>query len=78
MTAGIDVGKYDGSEGRLTVKSGRLFANTIFVSGGGGPGMRGRGTVEIRSLPHDLNLANTVNAEGYTRLEEYLNSLVLP
>ena len=47
VTAGIDVGKYDGSEGKLLVKSGELFANTIFVSGGGGPGMKGRGTVEI-------------------------------
>jgi pectate lyase len=49
VTAAIDVGKYDGSDGRLVVKSGRLFANVIFVSGGGGPGMRGRGTVEIQS-----------------------------
>lgn len=48
VTAGIDVGKYDGSEGKLTVKSGKLFVNTIFVSGGGGPGMKGRGTVEIQ------------------------------
>jgi pectate lyase len=48
VTAGIDVGKYDGSEGSLLVKSGKLFVNTIFVSGGGGPGMKGRGTVEIR------------------------------
>ena len=49
VTAGIDVGKYDGSDGRLVIKSGHLFANTIFVSGGGGPGMRGTGTVEIHS-----------------------------
>ncbi len=48
VTAGIDVGKYDGSEGKLLVKSGELFVNTIFVSGGGGPGMKGRGTVEIQ------------------------------
>ena len=48
VTAGIDVGKYDGSEGKLVVKSGKLFVNTIFVSGGGGPGMKGRGTVEIQ------------------------------
>jgi pectate lyase len=47
VTAGMDVGKYDGSDGRLVVKSGHLFVNTIFVSGGGGPGMRGRGVVEI-------------------------------
>jgi pectate lyase len=48
VTAGMDVGKYDGSEGKLTIKSGKLFINTIFVSGGGGPGMKGRGTVEIQ------------------------------
>jgi hypothetical protein len=28
--------------------------------------------------PDDPNAANAVNAEGYTRLEEYLNSLVNP
>jgi pectate lyase len=49
VTAGMDVAKYDGSEGKLVVKSGKLFINTIFVSGGGGPGMKGRGTVEIQS-----------------------------
>ncbi len=49
ITAGCDVGKYDGSEGRLLIKSGRLFINTIFVSGGGGPGMRGMGEVEIQN-----------------------------
>lgn len=49
VTAGIDVGKYDGSDGRLVIDSGHLFANTIFVSGGGGPGMRGHGVVEIHS-----------------------------
>jgi pectate lyase len=49
VTAGFDVGKYDGSEGKLLVKAGKLFVNTIFVSGGGGPGMKGRGTVEIQN-----------------------------
>jgi hypothetical protein len=44
----VDVGKYDGSDGRFVIKSGNVFASTIFVSGGGGPGMRGRGTIEIR------------------------------
>ena len=48
VTAGMDVGKYDGSEGKLVIKSGKLFINTIFVSGGGGPGMKGHGTVEIQ------------------------------
>jgi pectate lyase len=45
----VDVGKYDGSDGRFVIKSGNVFASTIFVSGGGGPGMRGRGAVEIHS-----------------------------
>src|SRR4051812_12360876 len=49
IRGGIDVGKYDGSEGRFILKSGSFFANTIFVSGGGGPGMRGNGTVRIES-----------------------------
>jgi pectate lyase len=43
----VDVGKYDGSNGRFVIASGHVFAGTIFVSGGGGPGMRGHGTVEI-------------------------------
>src|SRR5207253_11361472 len=46
-SGGMDVGKHTGSDGRLVVKSGRLFAGIIFVSGGGGPGQRGRGAVEI-------------------------------
>src|SRR5216110_1923872 len=45
----MDVGKYNGSDGRLVVKSGHVFANTIFLSGGGGPGMRGRGAIEIQN-----------------------------
>src|SRR5688572_11892077 len=47
-SAGMDVGKYTGSDGRLVVKSGQLFAGMIFVSGGGGPGQRGHGAIEIR------------------------------
>src|SRR5258708_10150682 len=43
----VDVGKYNGSNGRFVVKSGHLFAGTIFLSGGGGPGQRGQGTVEF-------------------------------
>src|SRR5437016_2929229 len=37
-SGGMDVGKYNGSNGRLVVTSGPLFAGIIFVSGGGGPG----------------------------------------
>ena len=47
-SAGMDVGKYTGSDGRLVIKSGQLFAGMIFVSGGGGPGQQGRGAIEIR------------------------------
>jgi len=43
----VDVSKYNESEGRFVIRAGRVFAGTIFVSGGGGPGMHGRGTVEI-------------------------------
>jgi hypothetical protein len=46
-SGGMDVGKYNGSDGRLVVKSGNLFAGIIFVSGGGGPSQRGRGVIEI-------------------------------
>src|SRR3989441_5021255 len=46
-SGGMDVGKHTGSDGRLVVKSGRLFAGIIFVSGGGGPGQRGRGALVI-------------------------------
>src|SRR2546425_11477068 len=46
-SGGMDVGKYNGSDGRLVVKSGHLFAGIIFVSGGGGPGQRGRGALVI-------------------------------
>jgi hypothetical protein len=44
----MDVGKYNGSDGRLVVKSGRLFVGMIFVAGGGGPGQQGHGTIEIQ------------------------------
>jgi pectate lyase len=48
VSGGMDVGKYNGSEGRFVVKSGHLFAAMIFVSGGGGRDLRGRGTIEIQ------------------------------
>jgi hypothetical protein len=47
-SGGMDVGKYSGSDGRLVIKSGHLFAGIIYVSGGGGPGQRGRGAIEIQ------------------------------
>ncbi len=43
----VDIGKYNGSKGRMLVKSGHVLAGTIFLSGGGGPGQRGEGTLEI-------------------------------
>src|ERR1043166_4381604 len=46
-SSSMDVGKYDGSDGRFVIKSGHLFAGIIFVSGGGGPGQQGRGAIEI-------------------------------
>jgi pectate lyase len=48
VSGGMDVGKYNGSDGRFVVKSGHLFAGMIFVSGGGGRDLRGRGTIEIQ------------------------------
>jgi hypothetical protein len=48
VSAAMDVGKYNGSDGRFVVKSGNLFAGNIFVVGGGGPDQRGRGTIEIQ------------------------------
>lgn len=44
----VDIGKYTGSNGQLTVNSGSVFAGTFFLSGGGGPGQAGKGLLEIR------------------------------
>jgi pectate lyase len=58
----MDIGKYNGSDGRFVVKSGHLFAGNIFVAGGGGPGQRGRGTVEIQGgtvVTKDIMLGNS-------------------
>src|SRR5438094_10307153 len=60
-SGGMDVGKYNGSDGRFVVKSGPLFAGIIFVSGGGGRGQRGRGAVEIEGcsvVTKDIALGN--------------------
>jgi pectate lyase len=43
----FDVGKYNGSDGRFLLKSGHVFAGMFYLSGGGGPGQRGSGTIEI-------------------------------
>src|SRR5437762_610512 len=58
----MDVGKYNGSDGRLVVKSGHLFAGMIYVAGGGGPGQRGHGTIEIQGgtlVTKDIALGNS-------------------
>jgi pectate lyase len=71
VSGAMDVGKYDGSDGRLVVKSGRVFAGTIFVSGGGGPGMRGRGTVEIQSgslVTKDIELGVSAGCHSMLRI----------
>ncbi len=43
----VDIGKYTGSDERLVVNSGDVFAGTFFLSGGGGPSQAGKGVVEI-------------------------------
>src|SRR5438552_8172019 len=58
----MDVGKYNGSDGRFAVKSGHLFAGMIFVAGGGGPDQRGHGTIEIQGgtvVTKDIALGNS-------------------
>jgi hypothetical protein len=62
VSGAMDVGKYNGSEGRLVVRSGHLFAGNIFVAGGGGPNQRGRGTIEIQGgtvVSKDIMLGNS-------------------
>src|SRR5882762_5172101 len=61
VSAAMDVGKYNGSDGRFVVKSGHLFAGNIFVVGGGGPDQRGRGIIEIQGgtvVTKDIMLGN--------------------
>jgi hypothetical protein len=71
VSGSFDVGKYTGSDGRLVVKSGHLFVGTIFVSGGGGAGMRGRGTVEIHSgslVTKDIELGASAGCSSTLRI----------
>ena len=50
IRGGMDVGKYDGSRRPLYFEVRKFFRqHESFVSGGGGPGMRGTGTVRIES-----------------------------
>jgi pectate lyase len=67
----VDVGKYDGSSGRFVVKSGQVFAGTIFLSGGGGPGMRGQGTIEIQRgtiVTKDIELGVSAGCKSILRI----------
>ncbi|HWH72457.1 MAG TPA: hypothetical protein VNT26_24055, partial [Candidatus Sulfotelmatobacter sp.] len=71
VSGSFDVGKYNGSNGRFLVKSGHVFAGTIFVSGGGGPGMRGSGTVEIqggRLVTKDIELGVSAGCHSTLRI----------
>lgn len=67
----FDVGKYNGSDGRFVVKSGHVFAGTFFLSGGGGPGQRGRGTVEVRDgsvVTKDIELGVSAGCRSTLRI----------
>src|SRR5437867_7331044 len=71
VSGATDVGKYNGSDGRLVVKSGHLFANTIFLSGGGGPSMKGRGTIEIQDgsvVTKDIELGVSAGCSSTLRI----------
>jgi hypothetical protein len=71
VTASMDVGKYNGSDGRFVLKSGNLFAGNIFVAGGGGPDQRGRGTIEIQGgsvITKDLMLGNSSGGHSTLRI----------
>ncbi len=67
----IDVGEYSGSDGRFVLKSGHVFAGTFFLSGGGGPGQRGRGAVEIRGgsvVTKDIELGVSAGCRSTLRV----------
>jgi pectate lyase len=71
VSGAIDVGKYNGSDGRLLLKSGNLFVGTIFLSGGGGPGMRGSGTLEIEGgslVTKDIELGASAGSQCTLRI----------
>src|SRR5216117_1029973 len=70
-SGGMDVGKYNGSDGRFVIKSGHLFAGIIFVSGGGGPGQRGRGVIEIQGgtvVTKNIALGNSSGSDCTLRI----------
>src|SRR6185503_13274078 len=70
-SGGMDVGKYNGSDGRLVVKSGHVFAGMIYVGGGGGPGQRGRGAIEIQGgglVTKALALGNSAGSHCTLRI----------
>lgn len=70
-SGGLDVGKYSGSDGRLVVKSGRLFTGIIYVSGGGGPGQKGKGVIEIHGgslVTKNIGLGNSSGSHCTLRI----------
>jgi pectate lyase len=44
----VDIGKYNASNGRIVVNSGKVFTGTFFFSGGGGIEQAGTGVLEVR------------------------------
>jgi hypothetical protein len=67
----VDIGKYNGSNGRMLVKSGQVFAGTFFLSGGGGPGQRGEGTLEIDGgtlVTKDIELGASAGSKCMLRI----------
>ena len=71
VSGAMDVGKYNGSNGRFVLKSGRVFVADIFLSGGGGPGQRGSGTLEIQSgslITKQLGLGMSAGCHSILRI----------
>src|SRR6266404_585242 len=71
VSGSFDVGKYNGSNGRFVLKSGQVFAGVIFLSGGGGPGQRGRGIVEIHAgslVTKDIELGVSAGCNSTLRI----------
>src|SRR5688572_6307036 len=70
-SGGLDVGKYNGSDGRLVIKSGHLFTGIIYVSGGGGPGQQGKGVIEIHGgtlVTKNVGLGNSSGSHCTLRI----------
>src|SRR5439155_18069425 len=71
VSSSMDVGKYNGSDGRLVVNSGHLFAGMIYVAGGGGPGQQSRGAIEIQGgtvVTKNIALGNSSGGHSTLRI----------